>query len=169
MSEYSFKINIDITEIRRAKKELEELKAKLQSVDKNKNPKLSNDLLNQYQKASAEYKRMASDYGKQQAEMSRQAKEAVNTVLGSYNQNIAALGRELGELQKVRTAKTLLNKAEKDGIISSEDAAKQRSSLISREMQLIASKNELQATLRNEIKMFQSAVGSAQCKGLWTR
>lgn len=81
-------------------------------------------------------------------------------ILGTREQNIIRLSKITTELAKVSAAQKELNKSEKDGIISSQDAIKKRSELIEQERTLKIAKQDLTKTLSIEEKMSVSALNS---------
>lgn len=164
--EQHFRVTVDISDLLKTKKELEELKSRLKNINAAQNPKLFDSLNNQLAGLSRKYKQMSADYNKEQAEISRLAKKAQTDVLGTYQANVKRLADELTSLQKLKHEKTTLAKAEKSGMISSQEAAKQRALLVDQELKVRNAITEVRQTLNNQIKTMNAADGSAQALAL---
>lgn len=166
INEAKFKPTVDISELVKLQDEILKMREMFETnVVKPSTPEGA-DMNQKMADTTKELNQKTTEYLNQQAALSQEAKKLANEVLGSYGQNIKALSRVEGELKVVTAAKNQLNKAERDGLISTQDAIQERSTLINRELQLKASKNELQAILRNEIKTMQTAEGSIQSMAL---
>lgn len=166
INEAKFKPTVDISELVKLQDEILKMRELFETKVVMPSTPEGADMNQKMVDKQKELNKGIEEYRNQQATLSQEAKKLANDVLGSYGQNIKALSRVEGELKVVTTAKNQLNKAERDGLISTQDAIKERSSLINRELQLKASKNELQAILRNEIKTMQTAEGSIQAMAL---
>lgn len=166
INEAKFKPTVDVSEIVKLQEELAKMREMFETNVVMPSTPEGSDMNQKMADTTKELNKKTTEYLNQQAALSQEAKKLANDVLGSYGQNIKALSRVEGELKVVTAAKNQLNKAERDGLISTQDAIQERSTLINRELQLKASKNELQAILRNEIKTMQTAEGSIQAMAL---
>lgn len=166
INEAKFKPTVDISELVKLQDEILKMREMFETKVVMPSTPEGADMNQKMADTTKELNQKTTEYINQQAALSQEAKKLANDVLGSYGQNIKSLSQIEGELKSVTAAKNLLNKTEKDGLISTQDAIKERSTLINRELQLKTSKNELQSILRNEIKTMQTAEGSIQAMAL---
>ena len=85
-----------------------------------------------------------------------------DSILGTRQQNIVRLNQLNKELKAVAASQKDLEEKEKKGLITSNEAGKQRLELVSHERDLKQSKQELNRILVNEEKTIQSSEGSYQ-------
>ena len=82
---------------------------------------------------------------------------SIQQVLGKKNENLALLAKEEMAIKQVALERRTLEKLEKNSAISNQEAAKQRASLIEREIQHKQAASELRLALNAETKEVQAA------------
>lgn len=89
-------------------------------------------------------------------------KKEIESVIGTRDQNIKRLAKEQTALISVRNALNLLNKQQKNGLISLQEATHRRAELISQENQLKNTSRELTSIINAQTKEANAGVGTYQ-------
>ena len=89
-------------------------------------------------------------------------KKEIESVIGTRDQNIKRLAKEQTALISVRNALNLLNKQQKNGLISLQEATHRRAELISQENQLKNTSRELTSIINAQTKEANAGLGTYQ-------
>lgn len=90
----------------------------------------------------------------------RTALDIADQLLGTYNQNISLLSDYNNQLKQITQERKDINKMEEAGLISQQKADEQRASILQREQEIKAAKQEISRIVANEQKMMQAEEGS---------
>ena len=90
----------------------------------------------------------------------RTALDIADQLLGTYNQNISLLSDYSNQLKQITQERKKINKMEESGLISQQKADEQRASILQREQEIKAAKQEISRIVANEQKMMQAEEGS---------